>query len=221
MNPFPFDDARRLAASALKRYRDHRDFEDLVSETIVSAWKAKERHPEMALGLLVTTSAGFMIKKWFSDGRCGDLVGPRGKERVPVFTMRYHDDDEQMEPEEYDDQVVPDFTEALIEQIASPASEDEGEIRLTGWEKRQQREAERKAAAHQVYLQARKKERELAEYLLTDDLLLPHYREAIRLHYVEGWPMKRVSEAVGTHWTNLYEGIRNAQRRLERIGRGR
>lgn len=216
---FPFEDARRLAKAALKRYQDHRDFDDLVSETIFTAWKATGRHPEMAFGLLVTSAAGYMVKKWFSDGRCGDLVGKKGKERVPVFTMRYGDDDRQMEPEEYDDQTVPDFSAALIEEIVNPESEDEGEIGLTAWERRQQQEEERKAEGQRVYRQAREKDRELGAYLLTDDMLLPHYREAIRLHYVEGLPMKQVSEAVGTHKSNLYEGVRNARRRLERSHR--
>ena len=212
---FPFDDARRLAASALKRYREHRDFDDLISETVLKAWQDKQRHPEMPLSQLVTAQAGFMVKKWFGTGLCGDIVGRKGKGRVPVFTMRWGDK-AQVEPEVYDDQVVPDFADQVIDAIVSPADPNEGEIRLTAIEKRRQQRAQRKAEVERICAAAREKERELGEWLLTDDLLLSHYREAIRLHYIEGWPMKRVSAAVGAHWTNLYEGIRNARRRLER-----
>ena len=215
MTEFPFDDARRLAASALKRYREHRDFDDLISETVLKAWQDKQRHPEMPLSQVVTAQAGFMVKKWFGTGLCGDIVGRKGKGRVPVFTMRWGDK-AQVEPEVYDDQVVPDFADQVIEAIVSPADPNEGEIRLTAHEQRRHQEAARRAEVERIYAIAMEKDRALGHLLLTDEYLMAHHREAIRLHYIEGWPMTTVSETIGTGIDSLRHSIRGARRRLER-----
>lgn len=217
MEVFAFDDARRLAETSLKRYRSYRDFEDLVSETVLYAWRASQRHPELPLSALVISSARYTVRGWFADGRCGDVVGRKGKGRVPVFTMRWNaTDDEQMESEECG-AVVPDFTEALIERLDGRQEDpNEGEIVLTGWERRKQQQAEKRQRTAEMFARCREEEIRYGQWLLTEPELMTHHREAIRLRYIEGLSMNRVSQLVGLHWTTIYTAAKNARRRLEK-----
>lgn len=179
MTGFCFDTAKAIAITVLARWKAHRDFDDLVSETVIAAWKASEKRPDVDLPLAVTCAAQWQVKEWFRSKRCGDLMSGDRRQRVSVQPVPWTAAVETSA-------VVADFSEAVVERLSAPAIVDEKE-RWADW--------------------------------LTECDLMSHYREAARLHYCEGWPMRKVAEHLGLCRPSIYEAIRNSRRRMERISR--
>jgi DNA-directed RNA polymerase specialized sigma24 family protein len=75
--PFPTELATRIAKRYLRRFRDHKDYEDLVAEVVIATWRAQVRHPELALGFIISRSSRWTVGQWFRDPCCGDLVDGR------------------------------------------------------------------------------------------------------------------------------------------------
>lgn len=214
MTEFAFDTARDIAMSVLSRWKTHRDFDDLVSETLLAAWKASETRPELALPLVVTCAAKWQVKEWFRSKRCGDLLSGDRRERVNVMTMPWTNDGaHQIELSA----TQPDFADALIERIVAPpqpVEEDEEPCLTARQQKRQNREQAKQQRAA-AYAAAREKDRLTGEDLLARSDLLSYYREAVRLHYCEGWSMRKAAEQMGLTQRAVNEAIRNSRRRME------
>jgi len=221
--PFPFDEARSIAANVLRHRRGSGDFEDLVSEAVIAAWKSSQKRPDLPLKLAVTCAARWQEREWFRSGRCGDIVAKNRSGVIRVHAMPWSKDGEQeIDPAAFRRELAaPDFADALIERlVAPPAVEEDAQPCLTARELKQQRDDKARLERAETYARARERDRQIGEELLAHSDLLSYYREAVRLHYIEGWSMSKVGRHLGMRPVAMHEAIRNSRRRMERRGNG-
>jgi DNA-directed RNA polymerase specialized sigma24 family protein len=203
----------------LRHRRQSGDFEDLVAEAVISAWKSSERRPDLPLKLVVTCAARWQEREWYRSARCGDIVARDRSGLIRVFTTPWTKDGErELDVAETEaDFATPDFADALIEALVAPpvAEEDEGP-HFSAYEKKKQREEWARQEREATYARAREKDRRFGEEMLEHGDLLSHYREAVRLHFIEGWSMSRVGKHLGLPPVSIHEAIRNSRRRQEK-----
>jgi hypothetical protein len=128
---FCFDTARDIATRVLSRWKTHRDFDDLIQETVLAAWKTSERRPDLDLAQMVTCAAKWQLSAWFRSKRCGDLISRYRNARIVVETCPWtKDGTAQIELSDFE----PDFSLGVIDRLSPvEAKRDDEQLQWAAW----------------------------------------------------------------------------------------